>query len=292
MPKHTSCILCKSGFLKPLKGFHERHGLIKCKSCGLVFMENIPTPDELNAFYSQYSYMTEVSVSPMTVRSYQNLLDAFEPFRKTNKILDVGCGRGWFLQEAKKRGWHVYGTEYSPAAIALCEKAGLIMKEGQLNADSFASEEFDVITSIEVLEHINNPREEMAAIYKFLRKGGLFYCTTPNFNSYLRYYLKADFNVIMYPEHLTYYTRATLKRLMKSSGFNTLKVLTTGISITRMKASKKTKSSGPSSNINIDEKIRERIHGKWYLNYLKNLVNFFLSLFGLGFTLKGYFIKK
>ena len=290
--KNKNCLICGSEKLKQLSGYYERHELVACENCGFVFMERIPTLDELNAYYSKYSYSESDYMSPITIRIYNLWLDEFERYRKNNKILDVGCGRGWFLQEAKKRGWEVYGTEFSEAAIELCESEGIKMTGGQLTSDSFHAEEFDVITSIEVIEHINNPKEEIAYIHKFLRKGGMFYCTTPNFNSYLRFYLKADYDIIKYPEHLSFYTRATLKRLLNKQGFKTKKVLTTGISVTRLNVVKKPSNEPWDLKESDDEKLRRRIDGKWYMEYLKILINKFLTIFGIGMSLKGYFIKK
>ncbi|HPX77089.1 MAG TPA: class I SAM-dependent methyltransferase [Bacteroidales bacterium] len=292
MAKHQHCLICESSKIKQLQGYYDKHKLVKCQSCGLVFMENIPTIEELNTHYSKYSYSSEGYLSPLTVQSYNFLLNKFEPYRKTNKILDVGCGRGWFLQEAKKRGWNVYGTEYSDEAIKICKSNGLEMKEGQLKHDTFTAEEFDIVTSFEVMEHINNPLEETNYIYNFLRKGGMFYITTPNFNSYLRYYLKSDFNVIAYPEHLTYYTRNTMKKLMKKQGFTPLKILTTGISVSRLKTSKKPKSEKMFSETSSDERLRQQIATKRHLGYIKIIVNKILSVLGIGITLKGYFIKN
>jgi 2-polyprenyl-3-methyl-5-hydroxy-6-metoxy-1,4-benzoquinol methylase len=166
------------------------------------------------------------------------------------------------------------------------------MKSGKLNPDTFSNGEFDVITSFEVIEHINNPREDTSHIYNFLRKGGLFYLTTPNFNCYLRFHLKADYNVIVYPEHLTYYTKRTLKKILREQGFKAVKVLTTGISITRLKTSKKVKSEKLVSKESSDEKLRQQIAKKWYLESMKIIANKLLTIFGIGLSLKGYFIKK
>lgn len=292
MTKHKNCLICSSHKLKQLPGYYEKHGLVKCRACGFVFIERIPTIDELNLFYSKYSYDSDSHLSPMTRESYNLLLDEFEQFRSKNKILDVGCGRGWFLIEAKKRGWEVYGTEFSEKAIEVCEAAGLKMKNGKLQKSTFSPEEFDIVTSFEVIEHINNPTEEISYIHEFLRTGGLFYCTTPNFNAYLRYYLKENYNnVIVYPEHLSYYSRSTLKRLMRIYGFNSKRVLTTGVSISSIKISQRPGSEKPTSADSADEKLRTKINSRWYLRALKKIVNSTLTIFGLGITLKGYFIK-
>ena len=87
----------------------------------------------------------------------------------------------------------------------------------------------------------------------------MFYLTTPNFNCYLRFHLKADYNVIVYPEHLTYYTKRTLKKILREQGFKAVKVLTTGISITRLKTSKKVKSEKLVSKESSDEKLRQKL---------------------------------
>lgn len=125
MKKHTKCLICNSENIKKIPTYYENKGLIKCKKCGFVFMEQIPTAQELDTYYKSYSYSGEQYLSPLTILSYNLLLDEFEKYRKTNKILDVGCGRGYFLKEAKKRGWEIYGTEYSDKAIELCTNAGI-----------------------------------------------------------------------------------------------------------------------------------------------------------------------
>lgn len=255
-------------------------------------MERIPTDEELSAFYASYAYDEEGYLSPLTINSYQALLDEFEPYRKTNRILDVGCGRGWFLLEAQKRGWEVYGTEYSPKAVELCEKDGIQMLQGALTEQGFDADSFDVITSFEVLEHINNPIEDLGHIHRYLRSKGLFYLTTPNFNAITRYYLKAEYNIIHYPEHLSYYTKSTLELLARKMDFKKVKFLSTGFSLTRFKTSQKADSEEFISEESSDEKLRRSIESKWYLGLLKNWINWALTLTNTGTTLKGYFEKK
>ncbi|MCC6383999.1 MAG: class I SAM-dependent methyltransferase [Bacteroidia bacterium] len=253
-------------------------------------MDRIPTGKELTAYYSVYSYTSDRPVSPVTIKSYHRLLDEFERYRKTNKILDSGCGLGYFLVEAAKRGWEVYGTEFSKSAIRICSEKGIDMREGALSPEMFEDAAFDVITSFEVLEHINNPHDEVSAISKLLRKDGLFYCTTPNFNSLLRFYLKADYNVIEYPEHLTYYTKRTLKNLVSRHGFKSARFLSTGFSLSRISSSLNAnvkKELGSST----DEKLRKNIDKSPVLSLTKSIINNFLTLTNTGLTLKGYFEK-
>lgn len=305
---HKKCLLCESEKIEPIEGY-ERHYLVKCKNCDFVFIRRIPTLQELNDYYEHYA--SAHYLSPITVMRYHKLLDEFEKYRKTGKILDVGCGIGLFLNIAKERGWEVYGTEFSADAIKICKEKGITMHGGILDSDNYEEEMFDVITSFEVIEHINNPLEETAHIQKILRKGGLFYCTTPNFNSLMRYYLKADYNVIEYPEHLSYYTSKTLTFLMNKFGFKKQKVLTTGISITRFKGSQDSKKEKESKEEpkkqeenekvvgealvkadSADEILRNKIESNPVLQLGKKVANGMLNITNTGLTLKGYYTKK
>ncbi|MCB9191041.1 MAG: methyltransferase domain-containing protein [Flavobacteriales bacterium] len=291
MPKgeHKTCLVCQSEKLSRLNGF-EKHHLCKCGSCGFVFCQPIPTQNELNAVYEGYGrndYLSE-----LTIQAYERVLDTFEPYRKTNKLIDVGCGIGYFLEVAKRRGWEIYGTEFTEEAVKICEKKGASMQLGVLNPSNYEAESFDVVCSFEVIEHINNPLEELGNFNKLLRKGGLVYCTTPNFNAVERYQLGADWNVLGYPEHLSYYNPKTLKCVFSETGFKTKKVLATGVSITRIKKSQGKSDQATISKTSDDEKLRNQIAGNPLLGLAKDIINWKLTLFGVGNSLKGWFVKE
>ena len=286
---HSECLICKSKKLKDLKRYQNTF-LVKCGTCGFIFSKAIPSEQVLTEHYREYSYAGESYLSPVTIKRFNELLDEFEKYRITNRILDVGCGAGFFLQSAMKRGWEVYGTEYSETAVQLCKRNGITMFGGILDSKKFNGQEFDVITSLEVIEHINNPLEEISHITSLLRKGGLYYSTTPNFNGLLRFYLKDKYNIIVYPEHLCYYTPETLNFLYAKSGLRRLKIFTSGISLTRLKTS-----IDPDMKIKYetseDEKIRQQLETKWYLRLLKKILNSFFRITGTGLTIKAYYVK-
>jgi 2-polyprenyl-3-methyl-5-hydroxy-6-metoxy-1,4-benzoquinol methylase len=286
--KHSGCLICGSAKLQELKGYEKDH-LVKCNVCGFVFCHNIPTQQELIKHYD--GYPRNNYNSPITIKRYNELLDSFESYKKTNNILDIGCGDGYFLEAAKKRGWNVYGTEFTDAAITVCSQKGILMHEGILNPDNYNNVEFDVITSFEVIEHINNPQTEIKSIKKILRSGGLFYLTTPNFNSISRTILKGKWNVIEYPEHLSYYTHKTINKLMTSDGFLRLKVETTGINISRIKESKN-KGTDKSEGSNTEEELREKTETRFIYKLLKKAINSTLNLLKKGDSLKGWYLKK
>lgn len=291
----TSCVLCGSSRIKPLKGY-EHATLAKCQSCGMVFSTANPTLEELENYYSGYG--RNDYLSPITVKRYHEILDQFENARKTNRLLDVGCGIGYFLEVAKTRGWEVHGTEYTDKAIEICQAKGITMHKGPLDPANYDAESFDVITSFEVIEHINAPNPEIEHIAKLLRKDGLFYITTPNFNSTLRYYLGPKYNVIGWPEHLSYYTPSTLSKLLQRHRFKKVYVRATGISVTRLLSSKKTSTAEEiregtafiAENTQ-DEQLRNRFESNPLLGFAKKSLNAALSFTGKGDALKGLFKK-
>jgi 2-polyprenyl-3-methyl-5-hydroxy-6-metoxy-1,4-benzoquinol methylase len=287
-PEHTHCLICHTAQLQMLRGFNQVP-LAKCKKCGFVFCKNIPSADTLNEYYKHYG-KTDF-ISPITIKRYNEWLDKFEKYRKHNTLLDIGCGNGFLLEQAKQRGWKVYGTEYSTQLVQVCEAKGITMYHGALSTNTFADLEFDVITSIEVIEHINNPLEEMQHISRMLRTGGLFFCTTPNFNALSRYYLKDKYNIISYPEHLSYYTPKTLKYLMQKFHLQPAHVETTGISITRFNQSTHKRAQAVVSATSDDELLREKIETRWYLKLAKQILNGMFQITGTGYSLKGWFEK-
>lgn len=289
MKDHLNCILCNSPNLENIEAYSKVY-LCKCLSCGLRFSRKKPSEEELEKHYN--GYKRNDYLSPITIKRYNELLDEFEPFRKTNKIIDIGSGIGYFLDEAKKRDWEVYGTEFTDEAVSICANKGIKIKKGPLTSNNFEPEMFDIITSFEVIEHINNPKEELSYLYSILRKGGLVYLTTPNFNSLLRYRLKSTYNIFVFPDHLTYYTQKSLKKLFNSNGFKTYKFTCTGFSLTRLKTSNGTSNQQFVSKTSEDELIRNQVEKNRLLQITKNTINFILTITSKGDSLKAWFIKK
>ncbi len=286
--QHTKCLITQTEDLYPLKGY-EKNYLVKSRSSGFVFCSKIPTEEEIYNHYNNYPIGYGADSAITTIR-INEVLDGFEKFRKTNKMLDVGCGPGLFLIEAKKRGWEVYGTEFTDNQLTYLKDKGINTLKGKLSDHSFENELFDVIISSEVIEHINNPVEEIQQFHRLLRKGGVVYITTPNFNALERYFLKGDYEIIEYPEHLCYYTPKTINLLLTQNGFEKLKITTTGISLARIKKSLKRKNNESTESVASDEALREQLE-TGYKRYLKSFINGLLNFFEIGNSLKVWYVK-
>ncbi len=277
------CPLCHSKHIKALSAYAHAY-LSKCSNCGLVFASKIPTVPEITSHYSNYP--RGFNISPVTFERYNELLDNFESYRKTNNLLDIGCGSGHFIETAKKRGWNAFGTEISKEAVDLCNRKGLKVIKSNFSDTSFMENFFDVITCFEVIEHIQTPHALIKYSRRILRDGGALYLTTPNFNALSRIILGGKWNIIEYPEHLSYYTPRTLHKLFISHNFIRGKMETTGVSISRFRK------CIINSNVSInDDPIRERIEKSCFLRTLKIIINYFLVLTEKGDTIKTLYIK-
>lgn len=279
------CPVCNSSQVSELGGSYAHASLKKCVNCNFVFAGKIPSPELLEQHYSGYPRNNQFSA--ITRKRYLELLNELEPYRKTNRIIDIGCGDGYFLQTAKEKGWEVFGTEFTTDAVENCRSRGISMFQGTA-ANIPADLEFDVITTFEVIEHLNNGREFAQQVFDRLRTGGVFYFTTPNFNSLSRRRLKGDWRVIEYPEHLSYYTPNTAHLLLSNAGLQQLSLFTSGVSFQSRKAYREAVSSG---NTAPSEALRENIENRFYMRWLKNAVNTLLSSTSTGDTIKGFFVK-
>lgn len=291
MPKqdkeHLYCILCGHDELIPLERYSKAY-LCQCLKCNLVFSDQKPSREEIDLLQIKRKWKEHITQD--TQRRYAHILDRFEHFRKNNRILDLDCSHGEFLEMAKERGWKVYGTADTEESLELCRSKGLEMFEGSLNTAIFAEDSFDIVCMRNVLEHIVNPNEELQKIRKIVRSGGLVYVTTPNFNSFLRYRLKEKYSIISYPLRLVYYSRGPFKRLFRQNDFKILETEATGVSFSKRKivrARTQVPITEESDFIEWEENGKE----SWFSRFQRRNLSPVFSLFGIGDFLKGWFIK-
>lgn len=283
---HSECPLCARKGHRSVPGF-ENHHLVACRTCGFVYCLQDPSVEELRAFYR--GYPVRDVLSPVTALRFDELLDRFEPYRMNGRLIDVGCGAGLFLERAALRGWEVFGTEYGDRAVAACNARGIRIIEGPLEPSHYGDDHFDVVCSFEVIEHLAHPRPEIARMARILRPGGLLYVTTPNFNSVGRLFSGSSWSIVNYPEHLSYFTPRTLRRLAGTTGLRQQWLLTTGIHLWRLRSALPS-SPVPSGNPQ-DDVMRERIESSAWLKFAKAFVNGVLNLFKVGDSMKAGFRK-
>jgi 2-polyprenyl-3-methyl-5-hydroxy-6-metoxy-1,4-benzoquinol methylase len=263
---------------------YERELLVRCGSCDLVYVRQLPSPAELSEYYAAYPAMGDVP--DLTLRRFGELLDRLEPYRQTGRLLDVGCGDGHFLAAARDRGWTTYGSEYGDGPRERARQRGLDVRPAPFAAAPDEMGAFDVVTSIEVIEHVPEPRDEVARMVALVRPGGCLYVTTPNFNSLSRRILGPRWRVIEYPEHLNLFTPRTLDYLLTRAGLEKAELRTTGMSPADIRAGLRPPAADAPSTGARDERLRSQVARSPALGRGVGLANAALSGLGLGDTLK------
>lgn len=291
--RRSNCLLCGSFLLHPLKKFHI-HNLVRCIECNFVFSEKVQQKNELKAYYQTYAYdRTEEFISKITLKRYIGILEKMSKFRLNNRLLDVGCGSGIFLSVAQSMGWECYGVELSEAAVNLCYRKGLTkVQYGELQDVVCSLPEMDIVVMIEVIEHMADPIQVLKLIRGLLRSGGLMYLTTPNFNSLERYLLGERYSVICYPEHLNYFTKSTIKRMLKNCGFVVQKCESTGLNVSELKAKFIMKEAENDQRMEINERVRSLAEHHKIFSAFKFIVNRILNILALGNSLKVWAVKN
>lgn len=137
----------------------------------------------------------------------------------TPRLLDLGCGNGAFLVQMQKAGWDVAGLEPDPNAADIGRKAGLDIKVGTLEEDSFPADCFDAITMSHVIEHLHDPMMSLRCCHRMLRPGGTLWIATPNLNSIGHKTFGCHWRGLEIPRHLVIFTPASLKAALQQIGF-------------------------------------------------------------------------
>lgn len=126
------------------------------------------------------------------------------------KLLDIGCGTGDFLVEAKNQGWSILGFEPNSDAKQLAANKGVSFTE-----DIFALPEntFDAVTMWHVLEHVPNLEEYIANLKRIVKPNGTIIIAVPNYKSYDAKYYNRFWAAYDVPRHLWHFSKTSIKRL-------------------------------------------------------------------------------
>lgn len=288
------CVGCHSTAARGVLTVPSRQGtlfsLVQCGTCGLVQASPFPSAQQLQEYYCTYSYANPDvwQSSPGLKQSLARLVETFAPLRRSNRLLDVGCGAGHLLKVASQQGWEAEGVELSEVAASRLQEEGFAVQRGMLPDLWLDAGRFDVIVMAEVVEHLPDPVPYLETCYRLLRSGGMLYLTTPNFASLARRVLRQRWRAIEVPEHLLYFSPTPMRQLLRRIGFQRVQMRTEGsnpvelvLCLTGVQRSESITCARQSSTALLDATARNPA-----LWYTKSVLNTVLSLAKLGDSLK------
>lgn len=228
--KLVDCPSCESGSHTRL--FVKRgYPIVRCDDCGLVFSN--PQVDE-SVVLEEYreggsnDLWVDVLTSPrqleMDRAKFGEILDELEPHRGDGHLLDVGTSIGLFLRLALDRGWSGTGTEFGRRALEYArDELGLDITDDPIEE---LDGEYDVVTVLSVLEHVNRPRDFLRHVSRLLKPGGAAYFIVPNVDSLACRVLHERAATFDGRNHLVYFSPRTLRDLLAREGFAALRTRT------------------------------------------------------------------
>jgi 2-polyprenyl-3-methyl-5-hydroxy-6-metoxy-1,4-benzoquinol methylase len=206
---------------------------VACRRCAVHRLYDRVAEQRLDLLYGRGYYATADPSSSELEQQLRNptfghrraRLDAFLA-RRERRILELGCGDGNFLAVLRRHDWHVYGQEFSPEAAALVgRRHGISMFTGNLTGVS-PVRLFPVVSAYHVLEHVYHPAIWVQSVRALLEPGGLLHLQVPNGASLARLVTGRMWAGFVFPEHVYFYTPATLGSLLERSGFSVLTATT------------------------------------------------------------------
>jgi len=230
------CIVCeREGPFRYVFGGRGYGGtMVSCPRCGLVFQSPQPDEDVLARSYYHDAEFSEMLMGPLRCTTVERareklpLLAGVSTLRPGERALDVGCSSGAWLEVAQELGMPAAGVEIGERTSQDARARGLDVRTGTLEEcfPDGSEERFELITFWDVLEHLSDPRRELASARRLLAPGGILAATCPNVAGL---YPQATYRLLArpagaweYPElpvHLYDFSPATLRRLLERSGF-------------------------------------------------------------------------
>ena len=205
----------------------EPFEVVQCLACSLARTEPQPSAEELDRYYpSGYHRATKryrLGLDrALSVVHRARIRRIEEMTGGPGRVLDVGCGPGWFLDQMRRRGWKTQGIERSATAAQQAREV-LYLDVGVQDLDELIADgvSFDAVVLWHVAEHLHDPATTLRNVASLLRPGGVLMIAVPNFGSPEAKIGKAGWFHLDVPRHVFHFTSATLRPLLADAGLET-----------------------------------------------------------------------
>lgn len=200
--------------------------IVSCDSCSLIYVNKIDKnylSQYLNNETSSADYY--LSSKKYDIKTFRQRLQLLEKYSKRENLMDVGCNCGTFIEVALSRGWEAIGVEPNAIAAKEAQKKGAVVLNTFFD-ETIAKLYFNKVSAVylgDTIEHVANPQLMLENVKKVLKTGGTVMIVTPNIGSFLakKFQIKPR-------EHLVYFSKKTLSKLIKQAGLQLIYLKLTG----------------------------------------------------------------
>ncbi len=236
-----ACIVCNRADQAVHYCHIDNADYLQCGGCGLIYVDRPGSTGELYRAYSGglFKSLRRRLIAPLRrfhharhfAQSMARAAEIFDCARNQTattggKYLDVGCNKGFLLAQGIRRGWDVYGCELVPElTVPFCNTYHQYKKQvfqGRFCdvRKHFSADMFDLITAIDVIEHFEDAVDDLSAIYRVLKPGGVFVIQTPDGACDNALTLGCAWGALKPLEHLHLFNLDNLTSLARRIGFN------------------------------------------------------------------------
>lgn len=236
--KNVSCLLCQSEQRRHIHSERGALGIVRCVDCGLIYVSpRLRHPEQIywgdaDKYIKEARLILQGRARHYRDPNYIADLNLIQRYKPTGSFLDIGTNMGFFLRNAKGRGWRLYGVEPSVALSEMARKYfSLNVKTAFLENAGFENNFFDVVTMTDVFEHIAQPGEMLKETFRILKDDGILFIKVPNglFNLFKFYCARMtgrlkNYDIFDSYEHLIHYSPKTLKAMLQRHGFKIVRL--------------------------------------------------------------------
>ncbi len=217
--QQVGCLVCSNDKFN-LFCNKNRFRIVKCSKCDFIFVNPIPSRSELDKFYKNFDYRSPISSELVIRNDAKRSLRVISRFATGKQdLLDMGCGRGFFLDEARAIGWKVFGIDYSQKTTDYASNMlNLDVKRDDILLYQ-TNKKFSLITMNQVIEHVLQPKRLIKKCHDLLNSNGYLYIATPNIKSLSARVFGCEFEHLIPPEHVSFFSKKTLTWLLRDCGF-------------------------------------------------------------------------
>lgn len=225
--KINACPACSFNVVKDFAVIRNIHYSL-CSECGFKFANPYPSDEFLSNFYNSSFYNnyrkfeeSKIQEKPYFSVSFGDLprLASWIKEDKAAKILDFGCGPGSFAALLRdKFGYiNVEGYELNSASREVARRCYGMDLISDISSVRPAS--YDLITLIEVLEHVPNPKDFLKYVGSFIKPGGRIFITTDSVDNLVSRYAPSYSVHYTGPSHISMFTRKSIADILLSCKF-------------------------------------------------------------------------
>jgi len=200
----------------------------------MVWLNPRYSEEEIEKFYNDNYYLRDdiseggyddyALLEEDLTKTYARIYREISPHLvRRGRVLDIGCGHGYFLSLLREDFDECVGIDISQEACRKVAEKGMLAVRGNFESvDVKSLGSFDLILMTDFLEHVYNLRECMEQLRHLVEVGTLLVVVTPNYNSWLRRILGRNWVSFKIPEHVNYFTPETIKKLLTPRHFKIL----------------------------------------------------------------------